>query len=610
MKRLAVIFVALAIAVVCMRMALRPPVLTKYSFGASHRFRASPLLAVDPYYSNAPKLSKLEGRTSLPDAIKVTGEVLLGAKGTTAEALGIRLSVDSGSGEPRVFDARTDERGRFEIELPLLGWLPNRMLWTNVLDLEDRVLLAAAAPAAENLIFLVPPPAIVQGRVSWTGSLDPSKATIGFYSLANPSPVLCAGSDLDRNGNFGAVVPSHLVSAYYLIILRYDKHYLLNRMFSANALASSQGVRIDCATREFVLQVLQEDGVPIPSASVSVAPASLPSFLPASSWLTDSQGNARFVVPIEGLELCIGAVGYEPVVATVEDDPRTRSLTRHFTMHSYQEGSLISGVVIDQLGAPVPRAYVISLPETKNLEVAVAGKLDTYTDEAGHFRLHLPQKGSVSVQAHATGRGHSSEIYIDKSISNIILQFEPTGSAEIRLEQVGVDIFPIANGPTQYAACHLERQHDVFGVGDATIELNDLPLGNYNVFVRLPGATVSGQTLVTLSSDISNQIDLVLSPSSWFEGTLVDTEGRPLEGFEVQVRLPEWSKVLSQAWGSATTDKTGFFRVFAGVASSGIVEVQHEGTFRGSFEVELGRSATYKSNGLGWLAEQEDESNK
>jgi len=97
-----------------------------------------------------------------------------------------------------------------------------------------------------------------------------------------------------------------------------------------------------------------------------------------------------------------------------------------------------------------------------------------------------------------------------------------------------------------------------FHAGEREFEVPDLPLGGYDVSVRTPG--YNGRVLPVLLEPGSESpfVNLLIVPTGFLEGTIVDSDGLPAEGIPVTLfAVPDGEE------RSATTGPDGVYRFAA-----------------------------------------------
>jgi hypothetical protein len=89
------------------------------------------------------------------------------------------------------------------------------------------------------------------------------------------------------------------------------------------------------------------------------------------------------------------------------------------------------------------------------------------------------------------------------------------------------------------------------------------------------------------------EVDVVVDtvPGAWFEGQVVDGAGVPVTGRPVRALHADWPEEVSNALGLGATDESGMFKLFAGLAMEGTVEVRGGVVTDRSDRVEVGRPA-------------------
>jgi hypothetical protein len=75
---------------------------------------------------------------------------------------------------------------------------------------------------------------------------------------------------------------------------------------------------------------------------------------------------------------------------------------------------------------------------------------------------------------------------------------------------------------------------------------------------------VYGGSPVTVEAGETAHCQVQLLPAEWLEGQIVDSSGLRVSGASVQLDSESWPIGPAQAWGRATCDSDGFFRLLLG----------------------------------------------
>jgi protocatechuate 3,4-dioxygenase beta subunit len=235
----------------------------------------------------------------------------------------------------------------------------------------------------------------------------------------------------------------------------------------------------------------------------------------------------------------------------------------------------LEGFVVDAHGQPVAGAEVTA--------VGGAEPVRTTTGDSGGFALEV-DTGTWRVSA----RRGDAVGHIATPLS--VAPGETLRGLTVTLGGAsGIEGTVSANGaPVRGAVLVASPRGGAGELGRATSAVDgtwrmDLPPGEYDVAARAPGMTGQVADAVVVIAERYTPLDVKLEPATAVvEGTVVDTEGRPVPGAQVAV-------ALRQREGSARTtltDAAGAYRLEGLEAGLSTVKVRREGSSRWTLRLE------------------------
>jgi hypothetical protein len=100
-----------------------------------------------------------------------------------------------------------------------------------------------------------------------------------------------------------------------------------------------------------------------------------------------------------------------------------------------------------------------------------------------------------------------------------------------------------------------ESRRVEFRAGERDFRVDGLHLGGYQVRAEAHGLNSSAAPVLLVKGSSNQFVELAFSPSGWLDGSVVDSNGAPAEGIEVEL-----VETLTKARASATTDGAGAFQ--------------------------------------------------
>jgi protocatechuate 3,4-dioxygenase beta subunit len=199
----------------------------------------------------------------------------------------------------------------------------------------------------------------------------------------------------------------------------------------------------------------------------------------------------------------------------------------------------ISGVVVDDTGAPVPEVSVNTFPDFLNGKgntegLALAGMESATTDGAGAFTLHGLTEGAYKVWA-----TRSTDVWQEWGQNGVPAK---TGDTNVRVvlaspgEVKGTIVLDGANAAPFPASISLGRQTPTPAAADGTFSLREVPPGTYDATFR--GAQFAELVQRDIKVEPGKTTDLgkvVVFRGRRLTGKVVDKSGEPVSGAKVRV---------------------------------------------------------------------------
>ena len=190
------------------------------------------------------------------------------------------------------------------------------------------------------------------------------------------------------------------------------------------------------------------------------------------------------------------------------------------------------------------------------------------TSKDGRFSVRVPGDQGLKLVATHPDHGEKQRTELPPGVRDVTIRFENQGKLMLELEAAPKEAVA-RSGPIEYLVVDRKREHVIRDhLWGSPTPVGSVPEGNYNVFVFWPGMDVFGGTPVTVEAGETAHCHVQLLPAEWLEGRIVDSSGTRVSGATVQLDSEPWLIGASQAWGRATSDSDGFFRLLLGRKTS------------------------------------------
>jgi len=327
-----------------------------------------------------------------------------------------------------------------------------------------------------------------------------------------------------------------------------------------DALRSPSGVELTVELGELRLSVSDENGAALAGAELRIAAwgSSPDNFPPVAA--TGAQGRITLRLPPAHYELALGKAGHCSRVEFVDLAPQLVEL--ELQLARLGEEHELFGVVVDERGEPVPAAFVAVGPRTRIDELGAAGTHGVRTDKLGAFRLRSCSSQELELTAFHRDFGLSAPLVVTPDGTRLVVALARRGKVQV---DVLTDPLPgpFHDGECDYVLVPQAGGESVFGVADTLpFEVDELLVGDYDVFVLLPGLDGCAEGFVRIEAARTALVLLPARRAHWIGGRALDAQGSALPDLQVRA-LARWPATAAQAlsWGRTLGD--GSFRVFS-----------------------------------------------
>lgn len=251
---------------------------------------------------------------------------------------------------------------------------------------------------------------------------------------------------------------------------------------------------------------------------------------------TEPDGTFEFThVSASNLRVRVVAAGYESQVQmlsyALEARPKTENLVFKLDI-----GHLLTGRVIDDVGAPVQNARIEATSLTKTYQ----GNVVAFSDAGGHFALD--GMGEHFYQVRTTADGHSDQVRPKVHIDDGELLIEMTRRGGVEGWVRTADGSPVTQftltlmrAPPGRTPARMADHRD-FRSSDGSFEFDNLDPGSFALEARAKGFAPSISETFTLSREsAAPTLTIQLTQGATLVGRVTDPQGQPLGGALVQV---------------------------------------------------------------------------
>lgn len=312
--------------------------------------------------------------------------------------------------------------------------------------------------------------------------------------------------------------------------------------------ADLEGVRIELpATGEVRGKVRDADGRPVAKASVSLYDGKR-----GLSTSAGDDGSFRFEHVAPGSYRATARRGWDRMRApgTKDDDLQgekvevSRGSSEAVTLVVEGASATISGVVVDEDGGAVADAFIEATREPDSA-TAAAGSAARYgrwgsffepprlTDTDGRFKLERLPPGKHTLRAHRKGGGEALLEHVESGSGDVVLTIAATGRMSGTVALRGgspPESFTVA---VEDEATGFERSDTFFRTGGAW-SLAELPAGKFKVRVSAGAGSAEVDAHMVAGQETAG-VRVELTPKVTVRGKIVDLEGKPVPGLNVNV---------------------------------------------------------------------------
>jgi protocatechuate 3,4-dioxygenase beta subunit len=228
-----------------------------------------------------------------------------------------------------------------------------------------------------------------------------------------------------------------------------------------------------------------------------------------------------------------------------------------------ERGLAIEGRVVGADGIPVPEARVVAFKTSGGMmSFAATEQIESTSDAEGRFMVAGLGEGVYDVFATAPGFGRAEPTPAEAGARNVTLTLKPAGSIR------GAVVDPEGRAVTSYRAMARSPESRGWGGGseadeeNGTFVLESVAEGEYVVEIVAPDFVSEAVSGVRVTGGSITDVGTIrLRRGGRLEGTVVDASGTPVAGATVQARQSGQRSFRFYDTGSASTDRSGGFRI-------------------------------------------------
>jgi len=464
-----------------------------------------------------------------------------GARGTTDSSGAVRLSLEPES-------------------------TPHEALCTVEVGRGERSRRFGAIPLREEIVVLMDECTRLHGQLvisgleagarAWVQANEPRSGTMSC-------PVMLCRAQADADGRFELqACPAREVP--WVDVEVSVASLSVTRRIRWEELAGEAGARIELAFGELLVRVVDTEGNAIANAAVRIGALDDDATFPAVG-KSDARGEFRATLESRVCEVIAAAAGFSSRTDEVDlqhDGPRSITLA----LRKLGDEDLLAGRVVNEDGAPVEGALVSASPAIDAREAAMAGIAQIRSGADGSFELAIETDRELNVVAFRRDLGMSDELRLLPRGRRLELVIRRQGSLEVRIEPPpGLAAF--AGGLVEYALVDRRLVHFDYGHEfQVPFQLDELPVGDYQLFVHVGGWKAYAEGSVRIESTQPARIELASQPAHFSSGSVRSSVAGSVASGVLKLEHPTWPAEVEKLWASPLLD--GRFECFLGAESS------------------------------------------
>ena len=526
--------------------------------------KTEPVSSVDPAAPTAPIAEPTGASENVAPVVTWTLQGLALSASDHAGIAGLKVTLSHPAGAAHAATSSvSDGLGAFAFELDERHWKRGDVRLASVHE------AASGARRFQGLVRLDPNFTIalreltaVRGRVLTSLAPRDPRLDVSFWRApqrASREWTYVARTATDTTGWFECELPLAPSVDLLRVDIALDGVHCASFDTPLDALRSPSGVELTVELGELRLSVSDENGAALAGAELRIAAwgSSPDNFPPVAA--TDAQGLLTLRLPPAHYELALGKAGHCSRVEFVEIAPQTVEL--ELQLARLGEEHELFGVVVDERGEPVPAAFVAVGPRTQIDELGAAGTHGVRTDEFGNFRLRSCSSQELELTAFHRDFGLSAPLVVTPDGTRLVVALARRGKVQV---DVLTDPLPgpFHDGECDYVLVPQAGGESISGVASALpFEVDELLVGDYDVFVLLPGLDGCAEGFVRVEAARTTPVLLPARRAHWLGGRALNAQGAPLPDLQVSA-LGRWPAAAAQqlSWGLTLGD--GSFRVF------------------------------------------------
>jgi hypothetical protein len=338
------------------------------------------------------------------------------------------------------------------------------------------------------------------------------------------------------------------------------------RRISWEELSSEAGARIEIRFSELTVHVVDEHAAPIAGADVRVSPLRENAPFPAVG-TSDAQGEFRATLEPAECEVIAGGKGLACASEKIQLDgehPRIVELR----LRALGESDRLRGRVVLEDGKPVEGALVTANPAMESSEGAMAANVQMRTGVDGRFDIAITTNRELQVVAFRRDLGLSDEVRFVPDGRELELVIRAQGSVDVHIAlPSGLSAF--GTGLVEYVLVDRHLTYSDHGhESQVPFSLYEIPTGDYNLFVYVPGWNAYAEGSVHVSAgdavgDNATPVQLVSHPAQFARGIAKTSSGAPALGAVLELDHPTWPPEVEHLW-AAKISGDGRFEMLLG----------------------------------------------
>ena len=479
------------------------------------------------------------------------------------EKLEVQLAWWSIDGDSPSVQGTTDAAGAVSLRLDA-GGTPRENLCTVTVGQGDGARRFNAIPLRDEIVVLMDTCTRLHGRIVPPGVAASERAWVQIEEARHGTMscgVMLARAQADADGTFEMqACPARELPLVDVRVML--EGLAVTRSIRWQELASEAGARIELSFGELLVRVQDADDSAIAGAELRIASLPADGAFPTVA-KSDVRGEYRAKLEIGSFEVIAAAPGFSSTIERVEFEGQASNSSLTLVLRRLGDDDRLVGRVVLEDGTPVEGAWVTANPVMDSPDAAMAGHAQLRSGADGSFELAIATDRELEVVAYRRDLGMSAAVRIQPGNRRLELVICAQGKLEVRISPPS-GLAAFSGGLVEYALVDRRLAHFDFGHAfEVPFVLEQLPIGDYNLFVYIAGWNAYAEGSVHVEANLSTQVELASHTAQFARGRVRLADESSLSGGTLRMDHPTWPPEVESLWSSPLS-ADGRFELFLG----------------------------------------------